>query len=98
MITNSFRDSLLKIVVFIFDNDKIFIKRFINDILIKSGIELKHLVDIELKNVFISDSLTFIKIQYLDFSLDDLSKHHYKDIYLNSDEVFNWIDNLSKNK
>lgn len=93
MITQSFREQLSKIVTFIFDNDKKFIKKFIINNLIKSGVSLDELIDIDLKNVFISDSLVFIKIEY--FVLNRSSR--CTSFFLKSDDVFDWVNSL-KNK
>lgn len=92
MITQSFREQLSKIVTFIFDNSEVFITKFIIDELTKSGISLDDLSHIDLKNVFISSSLVFIKVEYYTTG----NSVEYKDFFLESDEVFEWVNSLNR--
>lgn len=92
MITQSFREQLSKIVTFIFDNDAIFIKEFKVYSLIKPVVSLDELIDIGLKNVFISDSSVFIRIEYSTLN----HPNRCGDFFFKSDEVFEWVNSLNK--
>ncbi len=92
MITQSFRELLSKIITLIFDNSEVFITKFIIDELTKTGLSLDDLSYIDLKNVLISESLVFIKIEYYTTK----NSVEYKDFFLESDEVFEWVNSLNR--
>lgn len=96
MINNEFRKQLEKIVVFIFDNEKEFIKQFILKLLEKElrkkHLSIKNARNKELENVLLSNSKVFIRIKYT-YDYDEKNSLSYEkmDFFLDSDEVFNWV-------
>ena len=99
MINNIFRDQLEKVVVFIFDNEKEFMKKFILELLaakLKNNYKsIEKVISTELENVFISNSRVFIRIKYFyDSDEKDSLDREEMDFFLDSNEIFDWVNDF----
>ncbi len=103
MIDNTFREKLGKIVQFIFCNEGEFITRFIKEPftsqLSDSHKSIEKVSSIDLINVLLSNSRTFIRIRYIyDNDEKDYLSFEEKGFFLDSNEVFDWVNEKTKNK
>lgn len=93
-----FRYKLVKMIQYIFDNEKEFIQLFLIEKLKKNlkvtGVVFKNIGNVKLENVMFSDSQTFIRILYF-VNISDIDADKYtcmrKDLFLDSNEIFDWV-------